>query len=88
VQTDRHRQEMNTMKKTIADVLKEEGRNEERLTSRREMLLEAIRTRIGEPPADVIAAVETCADIAQLDAWFKLALTAKKLAAIGIQPKD
>ena len=78
------RQEVNAMRRTIADELRNEGR----LVSRREMLLEAIRTRIGEPPTDVIATVETCPDIAQLDAWFKLALTAKKLASIGIKPQS
>ena len=86
VQTDPHRQEVKNMKKSYAEVLKDEGRKEERLTSRREMLLEAIRTRIGEPPAAVVAAVEASADIAQLDAWFRRALTAQNLTDLGIQP--
>jgi len=86
VKSDPHRQEVNAMRKTIADVLKEEGRTEERLKSRREMLLEAIRVRFGEPPADVRSAVEACTDIAQLDAWFRLALTARRLANVGTSP--
>src|SRR5207249_506991 len=87
VQTDQHRQEVSRMGKTIADMLEEKGRNEGRLTSRRETLLEALRVRFGEPPADIIAAVEACTDVAQLKAWFTLALTARRLADVGIVPR-
>ena len=84
VKSDPHRQEVNAMRKTIADVLKEEGRTEGFLKARREMLLEAIRVRFEEPPANVRDAIEACTDIAQLDAWFRLALTARRLANVGI----
>jgi hypothetical protein len=80
VKTDPHRQEVNAMRKTIAEVLKEEGR----LKSRRETLVEAIRIRFGKPPADVQGAIEACADIAQLDSWFRLVLTARRLKEVGI----
>ena len=82
VKSDPHRQELNAMRKTIADVLKEEGA----LINRREMLLEAIRVRVGEPSAEVRGVIEACADVAQLDAWFRLALTARRLKDIGIVP--
>ena len=68
------------MKKTCADVLKEEGR----LKSRHETLLQLLRAKYGEPPTAVIATVEACADIAQLDAWTKAILTARRLADVGI----
>jgi hypothetical protein len=88
VKTDPHRQEVNTMKKSIADVLKEEGRNEERLVSRRTTLLRLIRRQFGEPPANVIAAIEACADVAQLDTWTDKILSARKLADLGLEPRD
>ena len=80
VQTDPHRQEIRKMGKTYAEVLKEEGR----VKSRREMLLRAIRLRLEEPPAGVVAAIEACEDIAQLDAWFDNALKARRLKDVGI----
>jgi hypothetical protein len=80
VQTDPHRQEIKNMRKSSADVLQEEGR----LKSRRETLLQLLRAKYGEPPAGVIASVEVCADIPQLDAWTKAILTAWRLSDIGI----
>ena len=86
VKTDPHRQEMNTMRKTIADVLKEEGRNEERLNSRRAVLLRLIRVRFGAPPGEVVATIDACADVAQLDAWLDAVGTARRLRDVGIVP--
>jgi hypothetical protein len=83
VQTEQHRQEVNTMRRTIADELRDEGR----LTSRRETLLRLIRLRFKEPPADVIVTIEACADIAQLDAWIDGIVTARRLADLGIVPQ-
>jgi hypothetical protein len=80
VQTDPHRQEVRTMRKSYATVLEERGR----LRSRRETLLQAIRIRFGDPPPATAAAIETSEDIAQLDAWFKAVLTARRLAEVGI----
>ena len=71
------------MGQTIAEMFKEKGQ----LTAHRKMLLQAIRIRFGEPAADVIAAVEACADVAQLEAWFNQVLTARRLAEVGIKPQ-
>jgi len=80
VQTDPHRQEIKNMRKSYAEVLKEEGA----LNSCREMLLRAIRLRVKDPPPEVIAAVQACEDVTQLDTWFDNALKARRLADVGI----
>ena len=84
VRTDPHPQEVNAMKKTIADMLKEEDAKEERVKSRRETLLNLLRAKFGEPPAEVIATIDACTDVAQLDAWTKAILTARRLGSVGI----
>lgn len=84
VKTDPHRQEVTRMGKTIADALREEGV----LKSRRETLLRLIHQRFKEPPANLIATIEACAEVAQLDAWTDKILTARKLVDLGIQPQD
>jgi len=86
VQTDPHRQEIRNMGKSYAEVLKEEGRNEERLKSRRESLLRLIRVRFGDPPAEVVASIDACGDIAQLDAWLDAVGTARRLSAVHFRP--
>ena len=58
VQTDPHRLEIRNMGKSYAEVLKEEGRNEGLLKSRRETLLRLLRIKFGEPSAEVIAAIQ------------------------------
>jgi hypothetical protein len=80
VQTDPHRQEIKNMRKTYAMVLEERGG----LKARRAVLLGLLRAKFGEPPAAVIATVEACADIAQLDAWTTAILTARRLSDVGI----
>ena len=82
VQTDPHRQEVNKMRKTYANVLREEGR----LASRRESLLRLIRVRFGDPPTEVVATIDACADIAQLDAWLDAVGTARRLSEVRFQP--
>jgi len=84
VQTDPHRQEVKRMGQTIAEIFVERGR----LQSRRETLLQAIRIRFGDPSTDVMAVVEACPDVAQLDAWFTRVLTARRLSEVGIKPQS
>lgn len=84
VKTGPHRQEVNAMRKTIADVLKEEGRNEGALKARREMLLRLLRAKFRQLPVTVIATIEACADSAQLDAWCEAILKARHLSDVGI----
>jgi hypothetical protein len=80
VQSDPHRQEVTSMGKTIADMFKEEGT----LKARHEMLLGLLDAKFGQLPAGVIASVEACPDTAQLDAWGKALLKARRLSDVGI----
>jgi hypothetical protein len=84
VQTDPHRQEVRAMRKSYAMVLEERGA----LKARRETLLRLLRLKFGDPTADVVAAVESCADVAQLDAWVDGVVTARRLSDVGIQVRD
>ena len=81
VQTDPHRLEVRNMRRSYADVLKEEGA----LKARREVLLRAIRLRFGGPPADLAAAIDACEDIALLDTWIDGVITVRRLADVGIR---
>jgi hypothetical protein len=76
------------MRQTIAQMLEERGRNAGERTAQRTLLLEAIRIRFGEPSTDVIATVEACTDVSQLDAWFHRVLTARRVAEAGIKPQS
>jgi len=87
VQSDEHRQEVSRMGKTIAEMFEEKGRNEERLTSRRDTLLRLIRLKFGDPPADVLATIQACSDPSQLDAWIDGIVTARRLADLGIRSR-
>src|SRR5205823_7331878 len=69
VRTERHRQEVTVMRRTIADMFREEGRKQEGLESRRTMLLRLLRLRFTELPEETVTLIEECEDLAQLDAW-------------------
>ena len=71
------------MGKTIAEMLEEQGGNE----ARRGTLLRLIRIRFGEPPTEVIAAIQACADASQLDAWIDGIISARRLVDLGIQSR-
>jgi hypothetical protein len=80
VQSDRLKQEVIDVRKTMADVLKEEGA----LQTLREMLLRLLRKRFREVPEGVTAAVETNTDLDCLKTWIENVTTAKKLKDVGI----
>jgi hypothetical protein len=88
VRTDTRRKELQTMTQTIAEALREEGREEGvrmgELQSRREMLLELLRTRFGRVPRTIERVIRTTDDISQLKTWIVNFATAKTLADVGI----
>lgn len=88
VQSDEHRQEVRKMGKSMAEVLIERGRNEARLETLRKTLLLQLRLRFGEPPADVAATVQSCADDAKLEGWIARFVTARRLSDVGIEARD
>ncbi len=73
------------MRKTIADMFREEGYAEGCLNALRRLLLELIRRRFHEPNAEVISVVERCRNSARLHDWFWSAVNARSLKDVGIQ---
>jgi hypothetical protein len=86
LETDPHRAKVLNMGKTMAEVLKEEGRREEAVRSRRDTLLEQLRLRFERIPEGIVRRVEATDDAEQLGAWLKAFAKAKKLADVGIPP--
>jgi ElaB/YqjD/DUF883 family membrane-anchored ribosome-binding protein len=88
--TEQFRRELSTMRQTMADVLKAEGRKEGEkrgeIRARRENLLRLLRNRFGELPAQVERRVNTARDLTQLSDWFDRALAAVTLDDVGIAP--
>lgn len=70
------------MKKTIADMFREEGAVE----CLRSTLLELLEERFGEVPEEVTARVETSKSLKQLRTWMRRFATAKALADVQIPP--
>ena len=73
------------MGKTIADALKEEGKEEGALEARQQTLIRLLQKRFGELSADVVSAVESTDSKEQLDKWLDQIVTAKTLAEMGIK---
>jgi hypothetical protein len=85
VRTDEHRQEVSAMGRTIADELRAQGRKEEAVRARRQVLLDQLRQRFGELPRETVAAVEATASVKQLGTWLRSFATAATLEEIGIE---
>jgi hypothetical protein len=92
VRTDKHRQEVLEMRRTIADVLKEEGRKEGREEGReegkllecRKILLRQLHQSFSKVPKTIVAAIERSDDLEQLHAWLDRIGDAATLEEIGI----
>ncbi len=74
------------MRRSIADMFRDEGRKVGAVRARRQILLRLLRKRFGELPQTVVNAVEATEDVKQLDAWLERFVTAKTLAQMGIGP--
>ena len=79
-----HRQELNQMGKTIAEALRDEGRAEGHVKGLRATLRRQLTRRFGEIPADLVAIIESTADLEQLMAWLDRFATAERLEDVGI----
>ena len=73
------------MGRTIADELKDEGRKEEKVQSRRQVLLNQLQRRFGVLPRETVAAVKTNSSVRELDTWLDRIITAANLEEIGIR---
>jgi hypothetical protein len=82
-----HRQEVRAMRKTIADVIKAEGRREEAIRARRQTLLRQLRRRFGDLPAEIVDLVKATEDVHQLDAWLDRVVEAEALEDMEIGPR-
>jgi predicted transposase YdaD len=85
VRTDEHRQEVREMRRTIADALRDEGRQEGVVAGKRETLLSHLRQRFKELPQETERRIETTSDVQQLNLWLSRLLTAKTLEELAIQ---
>lgn len=86
VATDEHRQEVTTMRRSIADMFREEGMRLGEVRARRLTLLRLLRKRFGEVPRALEDVIEASEDIEQLDNWLDRFATAKALSQVGILP--
>ncbi|MBN2491920.1 MAG: DUF4351 domain-containing protein, partial [Planctomycetes bacterium] len=91
-----HRQEVLDVGKTMADVLRDQGRAEGwdrgraegwdkgRVQNARETLVRLLRRRFGEVPEETIALIESTADLEKLSGWLDRFATAQTLEDVGI----
>jgi hypothetical protein len=80
-----NRQEVKIMGQTIAEALREEGREEARLLTVREMLRTVLENRFGGLPETLTQRIETITDLQQLKSWVAKAVQATSLDEILTQ---
>ena len=83
---DEDRLEVDVVRRTLADVHRDEGRSEGALKARRQTLLEQLRLRWGPLSAEIEQVIETTQDAEQLAAWLRGVITAEDLDGVGIVP--
>jgi Putative transposase, YhgA-like len=86
VRTDPKRQEVTTLTRTIAEALRDEGRQEGAISALQRALLRQLRSRFGKVPKATERLITTTRDIAQLEAWSDRFATATSLEDVGITP--
>ena len=72
------------MGRTIAEELRAQGKKEEAVQSRRQVLLDQLRQRFGKLPRETVATVEATTNVKQLDTWLRRIVTIATLAEGGI----
>jgi hypothetical protein len=85
VQTDEHRREVHAVIRSMADVVREEGRREGAVQALQKALLRQLRGRFGKLPKRVVQAVNATEDVARLDTWLDRILTAPTLDDVRIE---
>jgi len=81
VQTDEHRQEIFEMRRTIADMLKDEGRIEKS----QQTFIRQLQRRFGDVPDELLSTIGATNDPQQLDEWLDQVVTAETLDEVGIE---
>jgi hypothetical protein len=74
------------VRKTLADVHRDEGRREGALAANRRTLLRLLRQRWAPLPPETEQTIEATQDANQLDEWLLRFATAEDLDSIGIRP--
>jgi hypothetical protein len=84
IRTDERRREVQAMPQTIADALREEGRQEGAVHALQQTLLSLLRAKFGRIPRATEKLIRATKDPARLDAWNVRAGTATTLDEVGI----
>lgn len=87
VQNDAHRKEVFDMGKTIAEHLKDVGRQEGAVQNQRRNLVQVLRRKFGKIPAGTVRQIEAAAELELLNGWFEQALDAEKLDDVLFEAK-
>ncbi|MGW5100457.1 hypothetical protein [Streptomyces sp. NPDC004100] len=69
----------------LAEQVREEGREEGRVQSQRELIIRALECRALSVPDDVRDRVNACEDPSQLDTWFQRAVHARSAADLFVE---
>ncbi len=90
VHADDIRQEVSTMRRTIADVLEEKGKRkgkkQGKIEGLQESLVRIIRKRFGEVAPQTVTTIQATADLDRLRQWLDATAMAKSLDEVGIGP--
>ena len=84
VGTDEYRQEETNMFRSMADVHEAQGRKKGELRALQRTLLNLLRLRFGDLPAEITKTIKTTNNVKQLDAWLGRTVTAATLTDIQI----
>jgi hypothetical protein len=88
VRSDESRKEVAAMGRTIAEALREEGRQEERVRSRQQTLLRQLRNKFGSLPKKMVQSVKATAEVKQLNTWLDRVVAAKTLEELEIRREE
>jgi hypothetical protein len=84
LRNDETRLEVEMVRRTLADIHRDEARDEERLAERKRTLLEQLRLKFKSLPAETEQTIEATQDAEQLAEWLRRFATATRLKTIGI----
>ncbi|HYT92646.1 MAG TPA: Rpn family recombination-promoting nuclease/putative transposase [Gemmataceae bacterium] len=85
---DEARLEVDMVRRSMADVHRDEISREVMLAERKRTLLRLLGLRWGSLPAETKQVIEATQDANQLEEWLGLVITADNLDAVGIAPPD
>lgn len=69
------------MRRTIADMFKDEGRIEKS----HQTLIRQLQRRFGDVPDELLSTIRATTDLEQLDEWLDRVVTAETLDEVGIE---